>query len=74
MQLGIYRHYKNKMYEVIGTVRHSETLEELVLYKALYAQPDFPEGQLRVRPKDMFLESVVVDGVTMPRFTYQEKL
>lgn len=64
---GLYRHYKNKRYEVLGTARHSETLEELVVYRALY-QGDFPEGQLWVRPAAMFLEEVEVDGVCMPRF------
>ena len=65
---GLYRHYKNKRYEVLGTARHSKTLEELVVYRALY-KGDFPEGQLWVRPAAMFLEEVVVDGVGVPRFT-----
>lgn len=65
---GLYRHYKNKRYEVMGTARHSETLEELVVYRALYAG-EFPEGQLWVRPAAMFLEEITVDGRTQPRFT-----
>jgi hypothetical protein len=62
-QLGRYRHYKGAHYEVLGVVRHSETLEPLVLYRALYG-----EGGLWVRPHAMFFESVEVDGVLQPRF------
>jgi len=60
---GRYRHYKQLDYEVIGVVRHSETLELLVLYKALYG-----EQGLWVRPFAMFTEEVVVDGLRRPRF------
>jgi len=63
IELGTYRHYKGNYYEVIGLVRHSETLEELVLYKQLYG-----EGALWVRPLSMFLESVSIDGQTKARF------
>jgi hypothetical protein len=62
--LGLYRHYKGGEYEVIGTVRHSETLEPLTLYRALYG-----EQGLWVRPAAMFNEIVVIDGVTQLRFT-----
>jgi hypothetical protein len=62
---GIYRHYKNLMYEVKGTVRHSETLEPMTLYQALYG-----EGGLWVRPAAMFQEKVNIDGVVQPRFTW----
>ena len=58
-----YRHYKQLDYEVLGVVRHSETLEPLVLYKALYG-----EQGLWVRPFAMFTEEVVVDGVRRVRF------
>ncbi|MCJ0765261.1 DUF1653 domain-containing protein [Variovorax terrae] len=61
---GLYRHYKGLMYEVIGTVRHSETLEPMTLYRALYG-----ERGLWVRPAAMFLETVEVDGLRQPRFT-----
>lgn len=61
--LGRYRHYKGMDYEVIGTVRHSETLEPLTLYRALYG-----EHGLWVRPAAMFNEHVVIDGVEQPRF------
>ena len=60
-----YRHYKGNLYEVVGVARHSETLEEMVVYRALYG-----EGGLWVRPMGMFLENVTVDGKTVPRFAY----
>ena len=60
---GLYRHYKDLPYEVIGTVRHSETLEPMPLYRALYG-----DRGLWVRPAAMFNEEVVIDGVRQPRF------
>ena len=60
-----YRHYKGKEYEVIGIAKHSETLEETVVYQALYG-----ERGLWVRPMKMFFEEVEVDGKKMPRFEY----
>ena len=60
---GLYRHYKGMLYEVIDTVRHSETLEPMTLYRALYGK----QG-LWVRPAAMFAETVEVDGVAQPRF------
>ncbi|MCE2943630.1 MAG: DUF1653 domain-containing protein [Lysobacteraceae bacterium] len=60
---GFYRHYKGGEYEVLGGVRHSETLEPLVLYRALYG-----ERGLWVRPHAMFFSEVVVDGAARPRF------
>jgi hypothetical protein len=60
---GRYRHYKGPEYEVLCEARHSETEEVLVVYRALYG-----EGGTWVRPKDLFLETVVVDGVPRPRF------
>lgn len=63
IELGKYRHYKGNYYEVIGVVRHSESLEELVLYKQLYG-----EGALWVRPLLMFTETVTIEGQTKPRF------
>lgn len=61
--LGRYRHYKGLMYEVIGTVRHSETLECMVLYRALYG-----DYGLWVRPAAMFNEHVTINGISQPRF------
>ena len=60
---GKYRHYKGGLYEVIGIARHSETQEEMVVYRALYG-----DGGLWVRPKAMFLETVTHDGAVVPRF------
>ncbi|WP_353233614.1 DUF1653 domain-containing protein [Diaphorobacter ruginosibacter] len=60
---GVYRHYKGNLYEVIDTVRHSETLESLTLYRALYG-----ERGLWVCPSAMFGENVQIDGKTLPRF------
>ena len=66
---GIYEHYKGKRYEVIGIAHHSETLEPLVIYKALY-ETQFGADSLWVRPMDMFTQSVSVDGKQLPRFRY----
>jgi hypothetical protein len=63
--LGRYRHYKGQLYEVIGLARHSESLEWLVVYRALYG--DFG---LWVRPAGMFAETIEVAGLAMPRFEY----
>jgi len=70
LQLGLYQHFKGNFYEVVGVVKHSETLEDLVLYKALYVG-EFPNGQLWVRPKKMFLEDVEVGGLRVPRFEFK---
>jgi hypothetical protein len=64
---GRYRHYKGNDYQVIGIARHSETEEELVVYRKLYG-----DGSLWVRPLTMFEENVVVDDRTVPRFTWME--
>ena len=61
---GLYRHYKGLMYEVVGTVRHSESLEPMTLYRALYG-----EKGLWVRPAAMFGETVEIDGTVQARFT-----
>ena len=72
---GIYRHYKGGEYEVIGAARHSETEEELIVYRQLYDSQAFPKGAIWVRPKAMFLETVEVDGKHVPRFAFlKEKL
>jgi hypothetical protein len=62
---GFYRHYKGGEYEVLGGVRHSETLEPLVLYRALYG-----ERGLWVRPHAMFFSPVIVHGHALPRFAF----
>ena len=64
---GVYEHFKGKRYEVIGVARHSETQEELVVYRKLY-----DDRSLWVRPLKMFIEEVERDGVRMPRFWHIE--
>lgn len=64
---GLYQHYKGNKYIVKNLARLSETLEELVVYECLYENP---EGKIWVRPMKMFLETVVIDGKTTPRFKY----
>lgn len=66
---GIYRHYKGGTYLVLGVALHSETLEEMVLYKHL-GDDGKPGEEYWVRPRAMFLEQVEVDGKEMPRFEY----
>ena len=63
IQPGRYRHFKGKEYQVIGTARHSETREEMVVYRALYG-----DGGLWVRPAAMWTERVERDGYCGPRF------
>lgn len=67
IKLGRYRHFKGNEYEVIGVAKHSETLEEMVVYKALYG-----DGGLWVRDARMFEETVIVNGETKKRFTLIE--
>ncbi len=62
---GIYQHYKGQKYKVHGVVKHSETLEDLVYYEALYPNE---LGQMWVRPYKMFLETVTIDGKEILRF------
>ena len=70
MNIGKYKHYKGNLYEVIGVAHHSETLEELVVYKALYASKDFGENALWVRPKNMFEEEIEIDGKCVKCFEF----
>jgi hypothetical protein len=70
IQKGTYRHFKGNLYEVIGTAKNSETLEECVVYKALYDSKDFGSGALWVRPLKMFLETVDFDGKEVKRFEF----
>lgn len=62
IKLGKYKHFKGAEVEVIGIAKHSETLEEMVVYRH--------DGELWVRPLKMFEEAVEVDGVIMPRFEF----
>ena len=68
LKLGVYKHYKGNKYQVLGVSLHSESLEELVIYKALYG-----EGLIWVRPLKMFLGNIEVDGKIKPRFRYLGK-
>ncbi len=63
IEIGRYKHYKGSLYEVLGTARHSETEEWMVVYKTLYG--DFSTW---VRPYEMFTASIEVDGVVVSRF------
>jgi hypothetical protein len=67
---GLYEHYKGMRYKVHGIARHSETLEELVLYETLYENK---LGKMWVRPKEMFLEHIELNGKTIPRFRLIEQ-
>ncbi len=62
---GVYRHYKGQDYLVTGLAHHSETREPLVVYRCLYG-----DYSLWVRPEAMFRETVVIDGNTVPRFSF----
>lgn len=62
---GRWRHFKGKEYEVIGTAFHSETMEPMVVYRALYG-----DGALWVRPLSMWNETVIRDGYSGPRFVW----
>ncbi len=64
-RIGRYRHYKGNEYIAIGVAKHSETLEELVVYR-----PEYGERGLWVRPRAMFEERIVVDGKSVARFEY----
>lgn len=70
IKLGKYQNYKGNFYEVLGVAKHTETKEEFVVYKSLYDSPEFPLGTLWIRPKEMFLEEVEVDGQKAPRFKF----
>ena len=65
LQPGVYRHFKGKEYLLLGLARHSETLQTMVVYRALYG-----EGGLWVRPAAMWEETVTRENYTGPRFTY----
>ena len=65
LQEGIYKHYKGSLYEVLTTAQHSETEEWMVVYKALYGE----EG-MWVRPYEMFVEKVEVEGKFVSRFEF----
>jgi len=72
LKIGKYQHYKGKFYEVIGVGRNSGTLEEYVVYRALYNSEEFGQNSLWIRPKKMFMQNVMVDGREVPRFQFVE--
>jgi hypothetical protein len=65
IKLGKYRHYKGGEYLAIGIAHHSESLEDMVVYKALYG-----DGDLWVRPLSMWCEEITVNGEKVPRFKF----
>ncbi len=65
---GIYKHYKGNLYELIDIANHSETLEKMVVYRALYGK-----GEVWVRPLSMWDEKIEVDGKTVTRFELTEE-
>lgn len=65
IKIGKYEHYKGGQYEVLGTAKNSETMEDFVVYKALH-----DEGDMWIRPLKMFLEEVEFSGKKVPRFKY----
>jgi hypothetical protein len=65
IEIGKYEHYKGTQYEVIGTAKHSETMEDYVVYKTLYGKEE-----LWIRPLKMFVEEVELNGNKVPRFKY----
>ena len=73
--LGKYRHYKGDEYELIAVALHTETHEKMVVYRALYSPEDlieeYGEYPIFVRPYAMFTESVLLEGVSVPRFEFQ---
>jgi hypothetical protein len=70
IKLGKYKHYRGGEYEVLGIAVHSETLEELVMYKMLYDSKDYKKGTVWVRPLKMFTEKVMFNGKEVNRFEY----
>lgn len=68
MKLGLYKHYKGNPYNLMGLARHSESLEEMVVYQAMYG-----DYRLWVRPKELFFGTLMVDGQEVPRFTFVDE-
>lgn len=69
MKPGIYEHYKGKLYQVLGICRHSETLEDMVVYRQLYG-----DYSLWVRPKNMFEEEIIYEGKRKLRFQFMQAM
>ena len=69
-KLGKYKHYKGNFYKVLGVAKHSEALEDLVVYECLY---DNPKSKLWVRPLKMFIGDIEIGGKKIPRFEFIEE-
>jgi hypothetical protein len=65
---ALFEHYKGKKYKILSVARHSETLEMCVVYQSLYNDAQFGDHAVWVRPLEMFLETVMIDGNAVPRF------
>ncbi|MCX6789208.1 MAG: DUF1653 domain-containing protein [Candidatus Gribaldobacteria bacterium] len=74
IKLGKYQNYKGNFYEVLGVAKHTETMEDFVVYKSLYDSPEFPIGSIWLRPKEMFFGQVEVNGQKVPRFKFMSDL
>lgn len=74
IKLGIYQHFKGKFYKIIGVGRRSETLEEFVIYQALYNSKKFGKNSLWIRPKKEFFENITIKRKKIPRFKFISKL
>lgn len=72
IKIGLYRHFKGDTYEVLGVARHSETLEELVIYQGSYYHEEFGNNPIFVRPLSDFLEKKDIDGKKVNRFEFIE--
>ena len=70
LKKGVYRHYKGNLYRLIAEAHHSETLEPIVVYQALYDTEDFGSQPFWVRPRGMWDEPVEWEGKTVPRFVW----
>lgn len=63
-----YRHYKGDEYELVGVAHHSETLEEMIVYRGFYDSPEFGPNPIWARPRAIFVDSVELEGKRVPRF------
>lgn len=69
---GMYKHYKGGTVKVLYVANHSETLEKFVVYEALYECRTYGKGSIWIRPLEMFMEDVEIDGKKIPRFEFVE--
>ncbi len=72
LKLGKYKHFKGKFYQVVGVGKHSESLEDVVIYRALYDSEEFGDKAIWVRPLKLFIENVNVGDKVVPRFEFVE--